>query len=744
MPYKDKSEIPNSLKGIDPPITLEQANEIAHNAEAIEKRLSPGSKSNPWAIAIWQFKTVTHAKSSDGKGWVRKERHSEMTIQDDGDLSEAQRPMIGSPGGKKFLAEKIVSLMPEHKTYCEPMVGGGAVFWKRDKDENRTEALNDIDKDLMACYRFFQGASDEDLKALKEKNWKLSRSVWDKLKVMKPSNEIDRTYRKLYIRGGSFAYGEDTFSPSKEDGGTEMQVAQRGEDLRERLKGVKLHSEDWLAVCKKYDGPNTWHFIDPPYPGDKPGWDKTPEGPTLEELAKGISSLKGKWLLTINNTPDVKAAFSKYHIMRVTMPSRAGTEGTTGKKDSELLIANYELRASEAIDIEDLDVLQEEARHSRTKCMSCDEPPVIDVHWADGRGRAWFCLKHFEAWATEEREIVRAWYLSSGEAPKEIGQGTDTIQVKKSQDGLGPKEIMRRLDHLIAMKEYQSSSTTPSISTTDSWGNFPLSNDFQASISWRLPPFASVGGKYMLAPTILEMLPAHEIYAEPFCGASSVLFSKPAALKEILNDSDPDIAHALNTLQALDFPALTRLSQMNWMPSKMHWHWVESYEPEDDLEAIYQFLYLNWYRYGATGRYRKPKNFNPNTVMERIMQARVRLSRVTITNEDALRCIERWDGPNAVFFIDPPHPDGKLTKAGAANWPPYTEEDFLNLVEAISGMKGKFVMSINSTPERETQLAKFHIRPVTVPSAMQHGSPFEDGQLVRARQELLVTNFQKE
>ncbi len=31
-------------------------------------------------------------------------------------------------GGKQQLASKIVSLIPEHRIYCEPFIGGAAVF----------------------------------------------------------------------------------------------------------------------------------------------------------------------------------------------------------------------------------------------------------------------------------------------------------------------------------------------------------------------------------------------------------------------------------------------------------------------------------------------------------------------------------------------------------------------------------------------------------------------------------------
>ena len=34
-------------------------------------------------------------------------------------------------GGKQQLASKIVSLLPEHKIYCEPFIGGAAVLFAK-------------------------------------------------------------------------------------------------------------------------------------------------------------------------------------------------------------------------------------------------------------------------------------------------------------------------------------------------------------------------------------------------------------------------------------------------------------------------------------------------------------------------------------------------------------------------------------------------------------------------------------
>lgn len=52
------------------------------------------------------------------------------------------------------------------------------------------------------------------------------------------------------------------------------------------------------------------------------------------------------------------------------------------------------------------------------------------------------------------------------------------------------------------------------------------------------PPFAYYGGKAGMAPTIVDILPEHRIYMEPFFGSGAVLFAKPRSRFEIVNDVD--------------------------------------------------------------------------------------------------------------------------------------------------------------------------------------------------------------
>ena len=57
-------------------------------------------------------------------------------------------------GGKQQFASKIVSLFPEHKIYCEPFIGGAAVFFA--KPASQAEIINDSNSEVINFYEVLQ------------------------------------------------------------------------------------------------------------------------------------------------------------------------------------------------------------------------------------------------------------------------------------------------------------------------------------------------------------------------------------------------------------------------------------------------------------------------------------------------------------------------------------------------------------------------------------------------------------
>ena len=69
------------------------------------------------------------------------------------------RNLFGRVGSKTTMVKHIVPLIPEHKIYVEPFVGGGAIYFHKNPSEE--EIVNDIDDELMEGYRLVSQVSSD-------------------------------------------------------------------------------------------------------------------------------------------------------------------------------------------------------------------------------------------------------------------------------------------------------------------------------------------------------------------------------------------------------------------------------------------------------------------------------------------------------------------------------------------------------------------------------------------------------
>ncbi|MHA1573250.1 MAG: ATP-dependent DNA ligase, partial [Alphaproteobacteria bacterium] len=80
------------------------------------------------------------------------------------------------------------------------------------------------------------------------------------------------------------------------------------------------------------------------------------------------------------------------------------------------------------------------ARHAHAKCMHCGTAkPQVDVVWADGRGRAWFCRKCYPVWLKDvggpkKAELIGSKAIVGGRAPKNFGDIYKNAEISKSAE----------------------------------------------------------------------------------------------------------------------------------------------------------------------------------------------------------------------------------------------------------------------------------------------------------------------
>lgn len=252
-------------------------------------------------------------------------------------IMEGIKGAFGSPGGKFFVAGKLISYFPEHKRYVEPFIGGGSVLFRKQKESE--EFINDKDGDIFFAYKFMQDLSDQQLESLNKFDWKTSKDTFGKLlNSVKEGGEIkdpcERFYRLCYLKAASDAGCMESYDDRAE--GEVMKVTSRLGKIKERLAGVTIENMDYKDFVNKYSDKESFTFLDPPYPSANLHWKWCPTQAEFESFSKTVP---GKWMITYEICDGWKE--SKYHRMLLSQYNVAAPSVKHMSRKNELVVTNY-------------------------------------------------------------------------------------------------------------------------------------------------------------------------------------------------------------------------------------------------------------------------------------------------------------------------------------------------------------------------------------------------------------------
>lgn len=254
-------------------------------------------------------------------------------------------------GGKQKLAVTILNLIPKHELYCEPFIGGAAVFFA--KEPSRVEVINDTNRELINFYRMVQ----TDFVSL-EKEVRISlhsRDLHHKASVIYNNpdmfNEIKRAWAVWVLAAQSFSSIMDgSFGYDIQKGTTSLKIKNKREAFTEefaiRLQSVQIECTDALRIIESRDGVNSFFYCDPPYYNSDCGHYDGYSLQDFENLLKLLSKIKGKFLLSSYPSPILKQYAIEFKWKAKTLDfkvSVANNNGKPGKPKTEVLTANYDL-----------------------------------------------------------------------------------------------------------------------------------------------------------------------------------------------------------------------------------------------------------------------------------------------------------------------------------------------------------------------------------------------------------------
>ena len=203
------------------------------------------------------------------------------------------------PGGKRYQAERLVKLIPPHRIYVEPFAGAAAVFWR--KAPSQIEVLNDKDPEIAFFYRYVQKHGTEDAAWLQSQFHRVSRADFERAKRLRPTNDRERFYRFFMLQQFSWRGNRKNFQPSRAKNPYSCTgTLRRLKDYQQRLRGVKIFNQDYHVIMRRYDSPETFFYLDPPY-GPAEGERLNAEwygGINWADLARFVRHLRGKVLIS--------------------------------------------------------------------------------------------------------------------------------------------------------------------------------------------------------------------------------------------------------------------------------------------------------------------------------------------------------------------------------------------------------------------------------------------------------------
>ena len=218
------------------------------------------------------------------------------------------------------------------------------------------------------------------------------------------------------------------------------------------------------------------------------------------------------------------------------------------------------------------------------------------------------------------------------------------------------------------------------------------------------------GGKFTLAPKIAALIPqTHDLYIEPFGGAASVLLAKTPSRIEVYNDMNVGLVSLFRVLRDPGMFAkfygqlvLTPYGRDEFKRAQERWQ-----ASNDEVERALAFYVLARQAFGGntelTDSWRLPSRSPTSPVavastlnaLSALPQLHERLRRVHIEHVDWRRCLELYDCPHAIFYLDPPYVPETRQSGGYHH--ELTLDDHKDLVSHLLTLQGRALLSGYST-----------------------------------------------
>jgi len=245
------------------------------------------------------------------------------------------RPIFGRIGSNRLTAKYIIPLFPEHTKYVEAFVGGGSIYFLKEK--SKEEVINDLELELIDGYKAILEAKPE----YRYTKLNTIALLTDYLKepIVTPTDVL---VNKIINSCNGFS-GRDIINTVYKTSDPIKKILNI-EKYQKRMKDTKICSEDYKVIIEREDSLNTFFFLDPPY--EKSTRLYKHGSFNYKELLDILQNIKGKFMLNVNGSDTMRDMFKEFKIteiieVRKTTINKDVRSNIGSKERVDLLIMNY-------------------------------------------------------------------------------------------------------------------------------------------------------------------------------------------------------------------------------------------------------------------------------------------------------------------------------------------------------------------------------------------------------------------
>jgi len=214
-------------------------------------------------------------------------------------------------------------------------------------------------------------------------------------------------------------------------------------------------------------------------------------------------------------------------------------------------------------------------------------------------------------------------------------------------------------------------------------------------------PISYYGGKQNLVSELLPLFPKHIQYVEPFTGGGAVFFAKGKSKNEVINDLDGRLTNFYRVCQT-KYDELAEMIKGTAHSEVEHKRSSEILKSENgtDVELAWALwvqtnmsfghMFYGGFAFREGGKGKATANKRDGFTLKYTE----RLRNVEIFQWDAVALIKLKDSENTFFYCDPPY-----VSSDCGHYDGYTKDNFIELLETLKNIKGKFLLSSYPEPD---------------------------------------------